>query len=107
MIVLIIQNIQNPKLLAYFKQNSFQRGIWYLGCSDRVPMLKHTAQQVKHYNKTKSVLMNLVSLLNWDHLTPKGTDRPALPLFQYNLDKELFYYSCLCFYLSCVGQLVF
>lgn len=53
MIVLIIQNIQNPKLLAYFKQNSFQRGIWYLGCSDRVPMLKHTAQQVKHYNKTK------------------------------------------------------
>lgn len=43
MIVLTIQNVQNPKLLAYFKQSSFQRGIWYLDCIDiRVPRLKHT-----------------------------------------------------------------
>lgn len=43
MIVLTIQNVQNPKYLAYFKQNSFQRHIWYLDCTDiRVPRLKHT-----------------------------------------------------------------
>lgn len=71
MIVLIIQNVQNPKILAYFKQNSFQRGIWHLDCSHRVPMLKHTAQ-VKHYNKTRSVLMNPVSALNWDQPNTKG-----------------------------------
>lgn len=71
MIVLTIQNVQNPKLLDYFKQSSLQRGIWYLDCSDiRVPRLKHTQLQVKHYYKTKSTLMNLV--LNWDQPNTKG-----------------------------------